>query len=59
MLGPLLAGIAIDLSAPLFPGTDGYAATWLVCGGAILVSIPALRRMRRAQAPTPAQASAS
>jgi len=46
MLGPLLAGVAIKVSAPLLASTDGYAATWFVSGGAILLSIPLLRSMR-------------
>lgn len=48
MLGPLLAGVAIHVtaSAPLLSSTDGYAATWLVSSAAILLSIPLLRSMR-------------
>lgn len=42
MLGPLLAGIAIDLLTPLFPSTHGFAAMWIVSAGAILASIPVL-----------------
>ncbi len=46
MLGPLLAGVAIAVAEPLFASTDGYAATWWVAGGAILLSIAPLRRLR-------------
>jgi MFS family permease len=46
MLGPLVAGLAITLAEPLFSSTDGYAATWLVCSAAVLLSIPLLRAMR-------------
>ena len=46
MLGPLLAGVAIETATPLLRSTEGYAATWFVCSGAILLSIPVLRRMR-------------
>lgn len=46
MLGPLLAGIAIGVAAPLFSSTAGYAATWWIAGGAILLSIAPLRRLR-------------
>jgi MFS family permease len=45
-LGPLLAGIAIGLFGGVFPGTDGYQAMWLVCGAAILLSVPVLGRLR-------------
>jgi MFS family permease len=45
-MGPLLAGIAIGLFAGIFPGTDGYQAMWLVCGAAILLSVPVLGRLR-------------
>jgi MFS family permease len=46
MLGPLLAGVGIGLAEPLFSSTDGYAATWWIAGGAILLSIAPLRRLR-------------
>ncbi|HET9154614.1 MAG TPA: MFS transporter [Solirubrobacterales bacterium] len=46
MLGPLLAGIAIQLGRSLFTATDGYAAAWWIPGGAILLSIAPLRRLR-------------
>ena len=46
MLGPLLAGVAIELGEPLFSSTAGYAATWWVAGGAILLSFAPLRRLR-------------
>jgi len=38
-LGPLLAGLAIQLLHASFAATDGYAAMWLVCGGTILLSL--------------------
>jgi maltose/moltooligosaccharide transporter len=46
LLGPAIAGLAIDLLAPLFESTQGYAAMWPVVsisaiGGAVL-----LRRVR-------------
>jgi MFS family permease len=47
-LGPVLAGAAISLGRPLFESTDGYAAMWGVCAVAVLISIPVLRRLRRA-----------
>jgi MFS family permease len=47
MLGPLIAGLAIQFARPLLSSTDGYAACWLVAGGAILLSILPMRSMRR------------
>ena len=46
-LGPLLAGVAIEVLHDPFSSTDGYAAMWLVCGATILLSVPALARLRR------------
>lgn len=46
MLGPLLAGVAIDLLAPAFSSTHGFAAMWIVSAGAIVASIPVLARLR-------------
>jgi MFS family permease len=43
LLGPLVTGAAIDLLRPLFPATSGYAAMWLVIGGASLASTLLLR----------------
>jgi MFS family permease len=45
-LGPLLAGVAIQLLRGPLGSTNGYAAMWLVCGLAILASIPLVRMMR-------------
>jgi MFS family permease len=45
-LGPLLAGVAIQALRGPFSATEGYGAMWLVCGGAILLSLPALARLR-------------
>ena len=45
-IGPLLAGVAIEVLDGPFGSTDGYAAMWLVCGGSILLSIPFLMRLR-------------
>lgn len=45
LLGPVLAGIAIELAGPLFPATDGYAAMWMVAAAAVLASRLVLRRL--------------
>jgi MFS-type transporter involved in bile tolerance (Atg22 family) len=47
MLGPLLAGLAVQALGGLFSATHGYAAMWIVCSGAILGSIPLLALLRR------------
>jgi MFS family permease len=45
-LSPLLAGIAIEVLEGPFSSSQGYSAMWLVCGGTILLSVPALNRLR-------------
>ena len=45
-LGPLLAGLAIQVLEGPFASTDGYAAMWLVCGATVLLSLPVLARLR-------------
>jgi MFS family permease len=45
MLGPLLAGLCVQALGGPFEATEGYAAMWIVCSGAILGSIPVLRRL--------------
>lgn len=47
MLGPVLAGAAIELAGGAFPGTHGYAAMWTVTSGAVLLSILPLARLER------------
>lgn len=42
MLGPLFAGVAIQVLKGPFASTHGFAAMWIVISGAILVSIPAI-----------------
>ena len=46
-LGPLFAGIAIEVLHDPFSSSGGYAAMWLVCGATILLSVPVLLRLRR------------
>jgi MFS family permease len=46
-LGPLLAGIAIEVLDDPFASTRGYAAMWLVCGATVLASVPAMTQLRR------------
>jgi len=46
-LGPLLAGLAIELLGGPFASTEGYAAMWLVCGALILLSLVPTRALAR------------
>jgi MFS family permease len=46
MLGPLLAGIAVQSLGGVFDSTEGYGAMWIVCSGGIIASIPMLRWLR-------------
>jgi Na+/melibiose symporter-like transporter len=49
LLGPVLAGVAIQLSRGALASTDGYAAMWGVASAAVLLSLPLLSRARAAQ----------
>jgi hypothetical protein len=46
MLGPILAGVAIQLSTGLLSSTHGYAAMWGVASCAVLLSIPVISRAK-------------
>lgn len=50
LLGPLLAGLAITASRSLLSSTQGYAAMWLVCGAAILLSLAFMPPLRAREA---------
>ena len=47
MLGPVLAGAAVQLGGGAFSSTHGYAAIWIVTSASILLSIPVLGRLAR------------
>lgn len=47
MLGPLLAGAAIDAGLAPTGGAEGYPAAWGVAAVAILASLPLLRRVEQ------------
>jgi MFS family permease len=49
IVGPLLAGGAIDLSAPLLESTSGYRVLWPVCAIPVVLAIPLVRSLRRAE----------
>ena len=47
MLGPILAGVAVQVLGPaLFESTSGYAAMWVVTAGAIFLSLPFMAKLR-------------
>lgn len=46
MLGPLLAGVAIQVLKGSFSSTHGFAAMWIVISGSMLASIPVLGHLR-------------
>jgi Na+/melibiose symporter-like transporter len=48
MLGPILAGIAVQVARQPLSGSKGYAAVFLICSLAILASIPMMRGLRGA-----------
>jgi MFS family permease len=50
MLGPLLAGVAIQALKGPFASTHGFAAMWIVTSAAVLASIPVLGRLAARQA---------
>jgi MFS family permease len=45
IIGPIAAGITIDLVAPHLPSTDGYQVLWPILGIPILAVIPLVRHM--------------
>jgi MFS family permease len=50
LLGPVLAGAAVELLRGPLSSTRGYAAIWGVAGASILLSLHFLRRLREAEA---------
>jgi MFS family permease len=47
IVGPLLAGAAIDLARPAFPETHGYQVVWPILGLPILLFTPLVARLMR------------
>lgn len=45
VLGPILAGVAVETMKPIFSSTEGYAAMFLVASVAVLISVPLARRV--------------
>jgi MFS family permease len=49
LVGPIAAGGAIDLFAPVLESTEGYGALWPVCAIPILAAIPLVYRLMRTE----------
>ena len=49
LLGPLAAGVTIDILAPYLEATDGYQVLWPICGVPILAAIPLVRSLIRVE----------
>ena len=49
IIGPIAAGVAIDLLAPHLRATDGYQVLWPILGIPILGVIPLVRHMMRVE----------
>jgi MFS family permease len=47
IVGPLAAGAAIDLLAPVLEATNGYQALWPICAVPVLLSVPVLLPLAR------------
>ena len=50
VVGPVVAGLAIDASSPILEQTDGYGVLWPVCALPVLAAIPLVSRLRSAEA---------
>ncbi len=50
IVGPLLAGALIDVFRSRLPGTDGYQVLWPILGVPILLVIPLVASLIRAEA---------
>ncbi len=55
LLGPLVAGVAIDQFAPYLSKTDGYQALWPVCALPVLAAIPIVANLVRVESKTEAR----
>lgn len=59
VVGPLIAGVAIDLLKPVFSSTNGYAAMWPVLAIPILAALPLLIPLRKAESRSDERATGS
>ena len=58
VIGPLAAGAVIDILGPYLEDTEGYQALWPVLGLPIILAIPFVARLGRAEAEADAAAAA-
>ena len=49
LIGPLAAGVTIDVMAPYLDSTNGYQVLWPICGIPILAAIPLVRALIRVE----------
>jgi predicted MFS family arabinose efflux permease len=50
LVGPLVAGVMIDVLKPYLSKTDGYEALWPVCAVPVLAAIPLVASLMRSEA---------
>ena len=50
LVGPLVAGVMIDVTKPYLSKTDGYQALWPVCAVPVLAAIPLVASLIRSEA---------
>jgi MFS family permease len=53
LLGPPAVGIAVDLCRPVLQATDGYAAVWFAVAVPVLVTLPLVARLAKAERNSP------
>ena len=51
LIGPLVAGVLIDLLSPYLDATDGYQVLWPVCAIPVLAAIPIVASLLRVEEP--------
>ncbi|MGZ8694565.1 MAG: hypothetical protein ACXWYS_03920, partial [Gaiellaceae bacterium] len=45
LVGPLVAGAAIDILGPHLESTNGYQVLWPICGLLVLAAVPLVARL--------------
>jgi MFS family permease len=59
LIGPLVAGVAIDFFSPYLKSTDGYQVLWPVCALPVLAAIPIVANLVRIETGAASQEPAS
>jgi MFS family permease len=57
LVGPVLAGAAIDLASPFLEQTEGYGVLWPVCAVPILAAIPLVYGLMQSGRPASGRAA--